>query len=69
MDQNVAFIQILDTSDLKMDRTSKLDQWKNLEASLESILPIGHIKTYTAIAWDESSHESQQLLKRQLSQL
>jgi len=48
MDDSVLFIQVLDTSKLKMSKTSKIKQWKNLEKSINNILPIkgGNIKEY-----------------------
>ena len=40
MHDSVTLIQILDTSNLKEDKTSKFEQWKNLEKSIEDILPV-----------------------------
>lgn len=40
MDDSVAFIQILDTSKLKEDETSKIEQWKNIEKSIQNIVPV-----------------------------
>ena len=39
-DESVSFIQILDTSKLKKDKTSKIEQWKNMEKSIKNIIPI-----------------------------
>jgi len=39
MDDSVLFLQILDSSKLKHDRTSKLEQFKNLEKSIQSVIP------------------------------
>ena len=39
MDESVTFIQIVDTVNLKMN-TSKVDQWKNIEKAIKSILPL-----------------------------
>ncbi len=36
----VLFIQVLDTSKLKLDKTSKMMQWTRLEQSIRSILPV-----------------------------
>ena len=42
------FIQVLDTSRLKLDKTSKMEQWKRLERSIRVVLPIkeGGIRCY-----------------------
>lgn len=40
MDDSVLFIQILDTSKLKKDKTSKIKQWKNIERSIRRIIPV-----------------------------
>jgi hypothetical protein len=40
MDDSVLFIQILDTSKLKKDKTSKIGQWKNIEESIQNIIPV-----------------------------
>lgn len=40
MDDSVLFLQILDSSKLKHDRTSKLEQFKNLEKSIQSVIPL-----------------------------
>ena len=40
MGNSVAFIQILDTSKLKEDKTSKIEQWKNIEKSIQNIVPV-----------------------------
>lgn len=37
---SVIFIQILDTSNLKEDKTTKFKQWENLEKSINNILPV-----------------------------
>jgi hypothetical protein len=39
MGANVAFIQVVETSGLKMDRTSKLVEWQKLEDSIREVLP------------------------------
>jgi len=33
-------LQILDSSKLKPDRTSKLEQFRNLEKSIQSVIPL-----------------------------
>lgn len=40
MDNSVLFIQILDTSKLNEDKTSKLIKWANVEQAIKDILPI-----------------------------
>jgi len=40
MDDSVLFIQILDTSKLKEDKTSKSGQWKEIQKSIQNILPV-----------------------------
>lgn len=40
MDASVLFIQILDTSKLKKDKTSKIKQWENIERSIIRIIPV-----------------------------
>jgi hypothetical protein len=40
MGDSVTFIQIVDTSKLVRDKTSKFDQWKALEESINEILPL-----------------------------
>lgn len=40
MDDSVLFLQILDSSKLKNDGTSKLEQFKNLEKSIQSVIPL-----------------------------
>jgi hypothetical protein len=48
MDDDVLFIQILDTSKLKVDKTKKIEQWKNIENSIKNIIPLkgSQIKEY-----------------------
>lgn len=40
MADSVSFIQIVDTSKLKKDKTAKFKQWKALEKSINKILPV-----------------------------
>lgn len=48
MDNSVLFVQILDTSKLNEDKTSKTKQWENLEKSIQNVIPIkkSKIKRY-----------------------
>ena len=41
---SVLFIQIMDTSNLKAKRTSKLKQFKSIEKSIQSIIPLKNSK-------------------------
>lgn len=40
MDKSVLFIQILDTSKLRIYKTKKMNQWENIEKAIKSIIPI-----------------------------
>ena len=44
MGNSVSFIQILDTSRLKEDKTAKLGQWQYIENSIKSIVPVKNSK-------------------------
>lgn len=59
MHDSVIFIQILDTSNLKEDETSKFKQWGNLEKSIKAILPIkgSKIRKYRIFHGDKSYFE------------
>jgi hypothetical protein len=52
-DDDVVFIQIMDTSSLK-PRTSKREQWKNIETSIRSVLPLRSIRRYFLLHGDEN---------------
>lgn len=49
----VAFVQVMDTSDLK-PRSSKRDQWRNIEASIRSLPTLGSIRHYHLLHGDEN---------------
>jgi hypothetical protein len=51
-DDDVLFVQVMDTSTLK-PRSSKKDQWKNIEASIVNLLPLGSIRHYCLFHGDE----------------
>jgi hypothetical protein len=55
MDENVTFIQILDASKLVKGKTNKIMQWKQLEASINKVLPLKNSKitTYRVVTTDE----------------
>lgn len=57
MDDSVSFIQIIDTLGLKKDKTSKIDQFENIEKSIHEILPIknSRIDKYKLFYYDGSS--------------
>ena len=40
MADSVLFVQILDTSKLKKDKTDKVNQWRNIERSIQGVIPI-----------------------------
>jgi len=40
MDKSVLFIQIVDTSKLKKDKTKKAKQWGNIEKAIKHIIPV-----------------------------
>jgi len=48
MSDSISFIQILDTSRLS-EKSSKIEQWENLEKSIKSVLPINKIGKYELI--------------------
>jgi hypothetical protein len=54
MDDTVAFIQVLDTSKLKTDKTSKLEQFENIANSIRAIIPLKNskINCYQLISGD-----------------
>ncbi len=64
MDENVTFIQILDTSKLAKGKTKKIVQWKQLETSINNLLPLknSRITTYRLLTNDELS-ELEELTK------
>lgn len=40
MADSVLFVQILDTSKLSKDKTAKENQWRNIERSMQAVIPI-----------------------------
>ena len=44
MADSVLFIQILDTSKLKIEKTSKTRQWQEIEKSIQNIIPVKRSK-------------------------
>jgi hypothetical protein len=55
MNDSVAFIQIVDTSKLVKEKTSKFKQWKALEESINRIIPLKNSKItkYRLFSTDE----------------
>ena len=55
MDDSVTFIQIVDTSKLVKERTAKPQQWKVLEESINSIIPVknSRITSYMLLTADK----------------
>ncbi|MBS7632418.1 hypothetical protein KEJ15_02185 [Candidatus Bathyarchaeota archaeon] len=55
MDESVTFIQIVNTSKLVKDRTSKFKQWKTLEKSINRMIPLKNSKItkYRLFSTDE----------------
>jgi hypothetical protein len=51
-DEDVLFVQIMDTSALK-PRSSKKEQWKNIEASIRALPTLGSVQRYCLLAGDE----------------
>ena len=66
MSESVAFIQILDTSKLKVDKTSKINQGKNIEKSITDTLPIkgSKIKKYKLLYGNASEFRTRNGKKR-----
>lgn len=67
MGDKVTFIQIVDTSNLVKDRTSKLKQWKLLEESINGVLPMknSRVTSYRLLGTDELNRFAS-LVKEQL---
>jgi len=57
MDDYVTFVQIVDTSGLVKEKTSKYKQWKALEGSIRKIIPLknSRIAEYRLFSTDEKS--------------
>ncbi|MGA2681490.1 MAG: hypothetical protein ABSF44_06785 [Candidatus Bathyarchaeia archaeon] len=57
MDENVTFLQILDASKLVKEKTKKIIQWKQLETSINNVLPLknSRIRTYRILTTGELS--------------
>jgi hypothetical protein len=58
-DDNVLFVQIMDTSSLKPE-SAKRAQWRNIEASIRSLLPLGSVRRYSLFYGDENDLVSDQ---------
>ena len=75
MADHVTFIQFVDTSKLKRDQTSKMEQWKNLQAAIREIIPVENstIKEYVIfdVSVDDFLNDEQKInkIKEYLSNL
>ena len=52
-DEQVLFVQVMDTSELK-PRSTKREQWRNIESSIRALPPLGSIGQYRLLHGDES---------------
>lgn len=64
--ERVLFVQIMDTSDLK-PRSTKREQWTNIESSIRALLPLGSISKYHLIHGDENDFTPGQPVAAQLA--
>jgi hypothetical protein len=64
MADSVLFIQILDVSKLKIDKTAKTKQWDRLEESIQNIIPVkgSNIKSYRIFSGKYPDFDSKELL-------
>ena len=60
MDKRVAFIQVIDASKLKLDKTSKIQQFENLSASIQALIARGtsRVSSYRLFAWSPSKSKT-----------
>lgn len=65
---SVLFLQILDSSKLKIDRTSKLEQFRNIEKSIQSIIPVkdSRIDNYKLLFGDIDEFERDKGIRNEL---
>lgn len=65
MAKSVLFIQILDVSKLKIDKTAKTKQWQKLEKSIQNIIPVkdSAIDRYRIFSGKCSDFDSKELLR------
>ncbi|HRD02436.1 MAG TPA: hypothetical protein PLP57_07325 [Candidatus Saccharicenans sp.] len=59
LDAPIAFIQVLDESKLKIDKTKKPGQWRNIEKAICRILPVGNsqINVYKIFGFNNSEDQ------------
>ena len=64
MDDSVLFVQFLDTSKLKIDKTSKIVQWENISKSIQGIIPVKNskINSYKLFSGDVSTFGNNSLV-------
>ena len=67
MDDEVLFIQILDTSNLK-EGAHKIEQWRNIEESIKQIIPLknSRIKEYKLFYGDVSAFSQNGVKRKEL---
>ena len=68
MSHSVLFIQVLDTSKLKKDKTSKIQQWCNTERSIQDAIPIkgSRVGHYRLLYGDANDFAASQTKRREL---
>jgi hypothetical protein len=68
MSDSVLFIQVLDISRLKKDKTTKPQQWKNIERSIQAVIPIkgSKINHYKLLCGDTDDFASGQTGRKEL---
>lgn len=68
MDDSVLFIQILDTSTIKKEKTAKIEQWRNIEKSIQNIIPLKNSKidNYKLIFGDISEFKNNREKRNEL---
>lgn len=64
--ERVLFIQVMDTSHLK-PRSTKREQWRNIEFCIRPMLPLGNISEYHLIHGDEKDFTPGQPVATQLA--
>lgn len=70
MDESVTFIQIMECKKLNVDKTSKFEQWENIEESINQILPVSDSKiTKYSLFYGNTSHFSNPEKCRELIEL
>lgn len=65
---SVLFIQVLDTSGLKKDKTFKTQQWRNIERSVQGVIPIkgSKVSRYRLVYGDTDDFAASQAKRKEL---